>query len=45
MILFIVQVFSKLKEGRFPGEIELKDLVAKQLASSRLVDGVGSVWS
>ncbi|GAY37844.1 hypothetical protein CUMW_032130 [Citrus unshiu] len=38
-------VFSKLKEGRFPGEIELKDLVAKQLASSRLVDGVGSVWS
>ncbi|KAJ4725567.1 SelT-like protein [Melia azedarach] len=33
-------VFSKLKEGRFPGEIELKDLVARKLALTRLVDGV-----
>lgn len=38
------QVFSKLKEGRFPGEIELKDLVAKKLANSKMVDGVGDLW-
>ncbi|CAI9097251.1 OLC1v1033632C1 [Oldenlandia corymbosa var. corymbosa] len=35
------QVFSKLKEGRFPGEIELKDLVSRRIASSRVVDGLG----
>ncbi|XP_052172346.1 selT-like protein [Diospyros lotus] len=33
-------VFSKLKEQRFPGEIELKDLVGRMIASSRIVDGV-----
>ncbi|KAJ4827777.1 hypothetical protein Tsubulata_043310 [Turnera subulata] len=31
-------VFSKLKEGRFPGEIELKDLVGRRLANSKLSD-------
>ncbi|OAY61060.1 selT-like protein [Manihot esculenta] len=31
-------VFSKLKEGRFPGEIELKDLVGKRLVNSRVAD-------
>lgn len=31
------QVFSKLKENRFPGEIELKDLVARRIANSRVV--------
>ncbi|GMI97175.1 SELT-like protein precursor [Hibiscus trionum] len=36
-------LFSKLKEGRFPGEIELKDLVGKTLANSR--DNLGVVWS
>ncbi|XP_044504494.1 selT-like protein [Mangifera indica] len=37
-------VFSKLKEGRFPGEIELKDLVAKKLSTSIVMDGLGEVW-
>ncbi|KAG9134144.1 hypothetical protein Leryth_004827 [Lithospermum erythrorhizon] len=30
-------VFSKLKVHRFPGEIELKDLVAQRIASSRVL--------
>ncbi|KAF8402634.1 hypothetical protein HHK36_010723 [Tetracentron sinense] len=38
-------VFSKLKEQRFPSEIELKDLISKKLASSRIVDGLGDIWS
>ncbi|OMO84366.1 Selenoprotein, Rdx type [Corchorus capsularis] len=38
-------VFSKLKEGRFPGEIELKDLVSKRLATTRVTDNLGVVWS
>ncbi|KAI4318207.1 hypothetical protein L6164_026000 [Bauhinia variegata] len=38
-------VFSKLKEGRFPGEIELKDLIGKKMANSKLVDGVPELWS
>jgi selT/selW/selH-like putative selenoprotein len=38
-------VFSKLKEGRFPGEIELKDLIGKQLGRSPVVDGLGEMWS
>ncbi|KAE8693053.1 SelT-like protein [Hibiscus syriacus] len=38
-------VFSKLKEGRFPGEIELKDLVGKTLANSRVTYNLGVVWS
>lgn len=40
-IIYLVcplQVFSKLKEGRFPGEIELKDLVGKRLVNSRVAD-------
>ncbi|KAL5580727.1 hypothetical protein UlMin_013169 [Ulmus minor] len=37
-------VFSKLKEGRFPGEIELKDVVGRRLANSR-IDGAGALWS
>ncbi|KAI4373393.1 hypothetical protein MLD38_011521 [Melastoma candidum] len=38
-------VFSKLKEDRFPGEIELKDLVGQRLVNSRVSDGLGTVWS
>ncbi|KAK6943136.1 Selenoprotein, Rdx-type [Dillenia turbinata] len=39
-------VFSKLKEHRFPGEIELKDLVEQKLVKSRMEDGVGAnLWS
>ncbi|KAM7463951.1 hypothetical protein LguiA_032072 [Lonicera macranthoides] len=39
-------VFSKLKEHRFPGEIELKDLISKRIIGSRVVDGVGaSLWA
>ncbi|KAI6686940.1 hypothetical protein NL676_032853 [Syzygium grande] len=38
-------VFSKLKEGRFPGEIELKDLIGRRLANSRVTDGLGAMWS
>ncbi|XP_019431920.1 PREDICTED: selT-like protein [Lupinus angustifolius] len=29
-------LFSKLKEGRFPGELELKDLISRRMAKSRL---------
>ncbi|KAF8396948.1 hypothetical protein HHK36_018584 [Tetracentron sinense] len=38
-------VFSKLKEHRFLDEFELKDLVSKNLANSRIVDGHGGLWS
>ncbi|XP_039026436.1 selT-like protein isoform X2 [Hibiscus syriacus] len=38
-------VFSKLKEGRFPGEIELKNLFGKTLANSRVMGNLGVVWS
>ncbi|GAV66601.1 Rdx domain-containing protein [Cephalotus follicularis] len=38
-------VYSKLKEGRFPGEIELKDLIGKKLSRSVVVDGLGDMWS
>lgn len=39
-------VFSKLQSQRFPGEIELKDLVAKTLEHSRIVNGNGEgLWS
>ncbi|KAI3474217.1 hypothetical protein Pfo_029005 [Paulownia fortunei] len=39
-------VFSKLKENRFPGEIELKDIVARRIVNSRVIDGVnGGHWS
>ncbi|KAG8377034.1 hypothetical protein BUALT_Bualt09G0126100 [Buddleja alternifolia] len=39
-------VFSKLNQNRFPGEIELKDLVARRIASSRVIDGLnGANWS
>ncbi|MBA0557983.1 hypothetical protein Golob_015024 [Gossypium lobatum] len=40
-----VYVFSKLKEGRFPGEIELKDIIAKTLANSRVTGNLGVVLS
>lgn len=43
---FVWQVFSKLKENRFPSELELKDLVARRITNSRVVDGLGaSSWS
>lgn len=39
-------VFSKLKEHRFPGEIELKELIGNKIAASRVVNGVGgALWS
>uniref|UniRef100_A0A2C9VBE0 SelT-like protein n=1 Tax=Manihot esculenta TaxID=3983 RepID=A0A2C9VBE0_MANES len=38
-------VFSKLTENRFPGEIELRDLVAKRLAHTSITHGNGDVWS
>lgn len=38
-------VFSKLNEGRFPGEIELKDLISKRLTTTGIVDGLGNLWS
>nr|ACU16773.1 unknown [Glycine max] len=33
-------VFSKLKENRFPGEIELRELVGRRLANTRFVSGI-----
>lgn len=36
-------VFSKLKEGRFPGEIELKDLITKRMTNSRLVSSASEL--
>ncbi|KGN58749.1 selT-like protein [Cucumis sativus] len=38
-------VFSKLKEQRFPGEIELRDLIGRKLSGLRFVDNSGGVWS
>ncbi|XP_028752996.1 selT-like protein [Neltuma alba] len=38
-------VFSKLKEGRFPGEIELKELVGRKMSNARLAVGVPELWS
>ncbi|KAF3512232.1 hypothetical protein F2Q69_00001011 [Brassica cretica] len=32
-------VFSKLKEGRFPGEIELRDLISKKLTRPSIISG------
>lgn len=44
--LWTMQVFSKLKEHRFPSEIELRDLVGRKLANLRVVDGIGGgLWS
>lgn len=40
-----MKVYSKLKEGRFPGEIELRDLIGRKMANSRLTDGVPELWS
>lgn len=51
MIIFVywtLQVFSKLKENRFPGEIELRDQVGLRLSNTRYgndIEGSGSVWS
>ncbi|XP_075474698.1 selT-like protein [Primulina tabacum] len=33
-------VFSKIKESRFPGEIELKDLVSRRIANLRVMGGL-----
>lgn len=33
----LMQAFSKLKENRFPGEIELKELVARTIVNSRVI--------
>ncbi|CAM8967921.1 unnamed protein product [Rhodiola kirilowii] len=39
-------VFSKLQVHRFPGEIELKDLVSKNIKTSGIISGNGeSLWS
>ncbi|XP_021744769.1 selT-like protein [Chenopodium quinoa] len=39
-------VFSKLAQQRFPGEIELRDLIGKRLAVTKIVDGAGAtLWS
>uniref|UniRef100_A0A803MK68 SelT-like protein n=1 Tax=Chenopodium quinoa TaxID=63459 RepID=A0A803MK68_CHEQI len=39
-------VFSKLAQQRFPGEIELRDLIGKKLAVTKIVDGAGAnLWS
>ncbi|KAK6935717.1 Selenoprotein, Rdx-type [Dillenia turbinata] len=38
-------VFSKLKEDRFPGEIELRDLIARRLTNSKVIDNVGNQLS
>lgn len=41
-----MQIFSKLQQGRFPGEIELKDLVAPMIAGSPVADVLGGArWS
>lgn len=32
-------VYSKLREKRFPGEIELRDLIGKKIGNSRVVNG------
>ncbi|KAI8014115.1 SelT-like protein [Camellia lanceoleosa] len=39
-------VFSKLNEKRFPGEIELKDLIGRRIANSRIIDSNigGALW-
>ncbi|CAN8248435.1 unnamed protein product [Cochlearia groenlandica] len=34
-----VLVYSKLKEGRFPGEIELRDLISRTLTRPNIVAG------
>ncbi|KAL4587151.1 hypothetical protein LXL04_000017 [Taraxacum kok-saghyz] len=40
------RVYSKLREKRFPGEIELREIVGKKIANSRLVDDIdSSIWS
>jgi len=43
--LLPLKVFSKLKEGRFPGEIELKDLITKKMTNSIGVNGVSELMS
>ncbi|KAI4328702.1 hypothetical protein L6164_021037 [Bauhinia variegata] len=38
-------IFSKLRENRFPGEIELRNLVSRRLANTRYVSNIeGTVW-
>lgn len=43
--LLPLKVFSKLKEGRFPGEIELKDLITKKMTNSIGVNSVSELAS
>lgn len=43
--LLSLKVFSKLKEGRFPGEIELKDLITKKMTHSIGVNSVSELAS
>ena len=43
--LLSLKVFSKLKEGRFPGEIELKDLITKKMTNSIGVNSVSELAS
>ncbi|GMP89718.1 hypothetical protein CsSME_00041163 [Camellia sinensis var. sinensis] len=38
-------VFSKLKKGRFPGEIEWKDLINKKLANPQVLHNYQVMWS
>lgn len=45
LTIHFLKVFSKLKEQRFPGEIELRDLIGRKLSGSRFVDNSGGVWS
>ncbi|KAL4189719.1 hypothetical protein AMTRI_Chr08g166770 [Amborella trichopoda] len=37
-------VFSKLKEGRFPSEFEMRDIISKKLANTRVADGLEGLW-
>ncbi|GAB2292565.1 hypothetical protein Dimus_026801 [Dionaea muscipula] len=40
------RVFSKMGEQRFPGEIELRDLIGKRIAGAGIVeDHSGNMWS
>lgn len=45
IVSIFLKVFSKLKEQRFPGEIELRDHIGRKLSGSRFVENSGGVWS
>ncbi len=42
--VFLLQIFSKLEEGRFPGEIELRDAIGRKLVNSGIT-GDGALWT